>query len=180
MKKWPGKALLGVFLFLLVLLFAGYYKLGGFNPVQVELVEVDNYHLAGRYFEGSYESDTVGMYFNQMKEVLGAGVVEGNPVIIYHHEPTDSSGLSMIFVGILLSDTEIEPLPSRDLIRIEIDASTAIRVSKKAHISVMPNPDKIDKLIEAYARDHRVKIAALDIEIYHSDNRLVIERPVDE
>jgi 3D (Asp-Asp-Asp) domain-containing protein len=68
--------------------------------------------------------------------------------------------------------------PEVNLTSKEITASVAIRISKEAHISVMPNPEKIHELIESFANEHRLKVGDLDIEIYHTHNRLVIERPV--
>ena len=65
-----------------------------------------------------------------------------------------------------------------DLEKREIPAKRSIRVSKDAHIAVMPNPDRIDRLIQAYAQDEDLTASELNIEIYYHNNRLVIERPI--
>jgi len=79
---------------------AGYIRLGGLSPVQTELVQIDNYYLLGRSFEGRYKSDTVRNYFNEKQVHVQDGIVEEHPVIIYDKEPTGNRGISKIFVGI--------------------------------------------------------------------------------
>ena len=104
------------------------------------------------------------------------GVLKGHPVIIYDQEPIGSSGKATSFIGIML--VESPPSPLDDLEEREIPAKRSVRVSKDAHISVMPNPDRIDRLIQAYAQANTLTVDELNIEIYHKNNRLVIERPI--
>ena len=77
---------------IVILLAVVYYKLGGFNSLQVETIEVNNYHLVGRYFEGSYKSDTVGRYFEEMRGYLDTGILIGQLVTIYDQELTEKHG----------------------------------------------------------------------------------------
>ncbi len=180
MNAQRSKALfVGAIFIVLFVIGLGYYRMGGLNPVKVELVEVDSYNLLGRYFEGSYKSDTVAIYFNEMQDYIESGRITGDPVIIYYQEPEGVLGLSRIFVGIRLSELgNTEKQEFGHLLNDGIQASSAIRVSKEAHISVMPNPEKIAKLIESFAEEHNLKIGTASIEIYQSQNRLVVERPV--
>ncbi len=169
-----GKVMAIVVLLLSIVFLVGYWKLGGFNPVRIELVAVDSYYLVGKYFQGSFKSDTIGYYFQEMNSHIENGV-QGEPVIVYDQEPSGSRGISESFIGIKLTD--IPPALS-DLEVREISASGAIRVHKEAHISVMPNPDKIKLRIRDFAKAQGLTIDGPSIEIYKPDNRLVIEQPV--
>ena len=176
MRKPGLRKLLGITVgFLTVIFLIAYYLLGGFSPVTLELVQVNNYKLAGRYFEGSYRSDTIRIYFNEMKTLLQQGQLDGYPVIIYDQEPDGVRGLSKSFVGIELSDSLALPV---NLEKREMRATQVIRVSKNAHISVMPGPNSINKRITRYCQEHNISPVGPSIEIYHPDNRLVIEQPV--
>jgi hypothetical protein len=176
-KKSTFRKLLGsTIIVLLILLAFGYYRLGGLSPVLVETITVDNYHLVGRYFEATYKSDTIRAYFEEMKGYLKDGVLTGQPVIIYDQEPSGSRGKATGFIGIKLVESPSWSLDNLE--KREIPAKRSIRVSKDAHISVMPNPNKIDRLISDYALTHALSIGDLNIEIYHPNNRLVIERPI--
>ena len=161
---------------IVILLAVVYYKLGGFNSLQVETIEVNNYHLVGRYFEGSYKSDTVGRYFEEMRGYLDTGILIGQLVIIYDQELIEKHGKTRSFIGVMLEQNQLSS--HEDLEKREIPAKRSIRVSKDAHIAVMPNPDRIDRLIQAYAQDEDLTASELNIEIYYHNNRLVIERPI--
>jgi len=176
-KKSTIKKLLGgTIIALLILVAFGYYRLGGLNPVLVEIITVDNYYLVGRYFEATYKSDTIRAYFEEMKGYLNDSTLTGQPIIIYDQEPSGSRGKATGFIGIKLKESPSYSLD--DLEKREIPAKRSIRVSKDAHISVMPNPNKIDRLIKDYALTHALVVGDLNIEIYHPNNRLVIERPI--
>ncbi|TDI69363.1 MAG: hypothetical protein E2O86_05600 [Bacteroidetes bacterium] len=175
-KSTIRKLLSGTIIALLILVAFGYYRLGGLNSILVETITVDNYYLVGRYFEATYKSDTIRAYFEEMKEYLKDGVLTGHPVIIYDQEPSGSRGKATGFIGIKLVER-----PSSSLYKLEkreVPAKRSIRVSKDAHISVMPNPNKIDRLIKDYALTHALVVGDFNIEIYHPNNRLVIERPI--
>ena len=176
MSRSGIRKLLGLLaVLLLITLLAIFHQLGGFNPVRIELVQVDNYHMVGRHFEGSFRSDSIRVYFNEMKSLVLQGKVEGQPVIIYDQEPDGTRGFSRSFIGIVLTDNDASPA---DLENREISASHAIRVSKDAHISVMPKPEKIAKKIKRFSEQHGALPAGPSIEIYMPNNRLVIEQPV--
>ena len=171
------RKVLGFSVSLMVMLLAVvYYKLGGFNSLQVETIEVNNYHLVGRYFEGSFKSDTVGRYFEEMRGYLDNGILVGQLVIIYDQEAVGRHGKVKSFIGVALEENRLSSFD--DLEKREISAKRSIRVSKNAHIAVMPNPDRVDRLIQAYARDEDLVVSELNIEIYYNNNRLVIERPI--
>lgn len=175
MRKPGIRRLLGfLFLTLLLLLFFGYYQLGGLNPLQVEMVRVDNYYLIGRYFQGNHQSDTIRLYFNEMNRYVEEGILSGHPAIIYDQEPEGTRGKSKSFIGILTK----KPTSYGDLKQRQISATECIRVYKNSHISVMPNPAKIEKLIRSYAEEHGYELDEFNVEIYHPSSRLVIERPI--
>ena len=175
MSKWKTRNYLGVFLLLLVISWAGvYYIKGGFNKVEVTLVEVENYRMIGRYFEGNYRGDTVRIIFEEMVAYLESQEAEGRPVIIYDQEPDSNGGKIKGFVGILTTyPTALPGLKER-----EVSASQSVRVQKDAHISMMPNPDKINELIESFASSQGVELESFNLEIYNPNNRLVVERPI--
>ncbi len=177
MRKSTTRNLLVITIILVLILLAfGYYRLGGLNSIQIEIVTVDSYHLVGRYFEGNYKSDTIRIYFEEMKEYLKEGTLKGQPIIIYDQEPTGSPGKATSYIGVLLVGSPSSSLDNLE--KREIPAKRSIRVSKDAHISVMPNPDRIDRMIQAYAQAKTLTVGELNIEIYYPNNRLVIERPI--
>ena len=165
-------------IFIILLLTAGYYRLGGFNGLSLETITVNNYDLVGLYFEGSYKSDTVRAYFEKMKGFIDDDRVEGQVVIIYDQEPQGKRGYTKGFIGIRLIEPPLISLHSLE--KRFIPTKRSVRISKDAHISVMPNPDKIDRLIIEYADSNDLELSSMNIELYYPNNRLVVERPIKE
>ena len=162
-------------LILLVAALAGAYAyLGGFNPLQAERVGVSSYHLVGRTFDGSYRSDTIRQYFDEMRTLLQRQQLSEQPVvIIYDQEPQGSQGQIKNFIGIFTRNVTIDPdlrLQSRT-----ISADSALRISKNCHPSLMPNPDKIAALIDKELGS--ASALTPNIELYYPNDRLIIERP---
>ena len=110
-----------------------------------------------------------------MRSLVLQSKVQGQPVIIYDQEPDGTRGFSRSFIGVVLTGNVSAPghLENR-----EISASHAIRVSKDAHISVMPKPEKIAKKIKDFSAQQGALLTGPSIEIYMPNNRLVIEQPV--
>lgn len=152
-----------------------YYLMGGFNPIIIKTVSVDNYYLIGKQFQGTYKSDTIQLYFSEMKTYLEQGTFEGPITIIYDQEPLGNRGYIKSFIGIR---TLKAMTPSPGLIVRSIEASQAIQVSKECHSALMPNPHEIAKFIAEEAREKSVKSLSFNIEMYYPNNRLVIERPL--
>ncbi len=159
-----------------------YYALGGFKPLKVEVVEVEEYFLIGRDFQGTYSSDTLKQYFNEMKSYLQEGKFQGCIAVIYYQEPEGARGYVQSFVGIKLdedpSSNEAQKILSQKELAGLIVSSTpvkVIRVSKDSHSSMMPNPDKIQDRIQSEAARLNVAIRPFNIELYYPNNRLVVE-----
>lgn len=153
-----------------------YYFLGGFNPLQIKTVTVDSYYMIGKYFNGSYKSDTIQVYFSEMRDYVKTGTYQGPITIIYDQEPVGSRGMIKSFIGIRLSQaTEVLP---QDLTTRVIYADHAVRISKDCHSALMPNPNKIAEIInELLINENRIPFD-FSIEMYYPNNRLVIEQPL--
>ena len=157
---------------LLLLLLAAYTYMGGFKPLKVERVAVNDYHLMGRSFAGSYRSDTIRMYFEEMRSLLDEAGRSDPIVIIYDQEPQGNKGIIKNFIGVFATDKVYN---ATNLQIRQVIADSAIRVSKQCHPSLMPNPNKIDRLINDQGGTNS---EIPNIELYYPNNRLVIERPI--
>jgi|GEM_PF-6162682 len=149
-------------------------NLGGFKPLKIERVAVDSYRMIGREFSGSYRSDTIRQYFDEMRQLLEAHNSNDPIIIIYDQEPEGMRGNIKNFVGVFVT-SEIKHSKTGLQERVVI-ADSAVRVSKACHPSLMPNPEKINSYIDAELGDAG---ESPSIELYYPDNRLVVERPFD-
>lgn len=164
-----------IFLVMLMAIPVVYGWLGGFKPLKVEVVPVQNYLFQGRSFEGSYQSDTLQQYFQEMKAFIAQADSKSPIIMIFDQEPQGKRGKVEGFIGVPVAERslqgenwELREIPSRE----------AIRVSKDCHSTLMPNPRKIETLIQEFLEENSRQIRPFNIEFYYPDNRLVIERPL--
>jgi len=153
-----------------------YYWLGGFNPLEIRTMVVNNYYVAGRYFEGAYKSDTMANYFMETKQMIEEGQLEGILTLIYYQEPLGRRGLIKSFVGVNLADTSIT-LPSGFEWR-QIEARQVVQAKVHAHVAVMSNPETIKESIRDHAKKEGLKLASYSIERYLSDWEVITEIPI--
>jgi len=165
---------------ILIVIAASYILLGGFDKIKVEKVEVDNYVVVGMNYEGRYRSKELRNIFNDVKNKLDSGIVNGLMVVVNYNLDKDSldNGFIRQFIGILIDQNESnKTLPQKyELINIETTSAIAAKIS--AHNLVMPSPAKIDQKIAAFAKANELKKMNLSIEKYVSERELIIEVPL--
>ena len=106
-----------------------------FKPLKIERVAVNSYHLIGREFSGSYRSDTIRLYFDEMRQLLEAHNTADPIIIIYDQEPQGMRGNIKNFVGVFATP-EIKNSKSELTERVII-ADSAVRVFQ----SLSPQPN---------------------------------------
>ena len=171
-----NKIALGITAFAGLAILFIYYWLGGFNSLQVQTVEVGNYYVAGRYFQGTYKSDTVASYFMETKQLIEQGDLDGVLTLIYDQEPTGKRGQMKSFIGVTMSDTTATLPAGFEWRRIRSDRVVQAKIA--SHVAVMPNPEKIKERIQDHAKYEGLKLAEYSIEKYLSDWEVITEVPV--
>ncbi len=172
-----GKHGLILLLFILAIMGGVYYYLGGFNPVSVEVVPVQPYFLLGKEFSGSHRSDTLRTYFNQMKALRDSLNLSGPVVLIYDQEPQGPRGMVSNFTGLRLESPPRSTAPGYKIRSVRADS--VVRISKDCHAALMPNPSKVESLLQDYLQRNGLVPFDYNLELYYPDNRLVIERPLE-
>ena len=156
------------------------YSLGGFKTIEPKLVEVDNYIVYGKPYEGSYNSN----WLTNMGEVmrrLQQEITDSTDLVIinYINKAKETVGNVDNFVGLSLkNDTNNGALDKLEK-RI-IKANKAIRLTVKIQPMVMPSPEKIKELAFELAAKEGLQLQQFSIEKYSANGLLIIEFPVME
>ena len=157
---------------LLIVALAAFYILGGFNEAKLEVTEVNAYKVAGNYYEGIYERDTIAALFFKSKGILDAKILSGDLTVINFGVFTEDS-VHMV-VGILLEKQAVEIPEGIEV--IDIKGGKMIRATIESHNVVMPTREKIEAKIEKFASENELSVADTTIERYVADDKLIIEK----
>jgi hypothetical protein len=150
-----------------ILALAVYFLLGGFSPIQVELVQSEGYQIQGRLFEGKYNSTDLEELFFQMKKY--SEITERPFTVINFDEfMNEETGDVKQFVGVLGS-LQVDTLETQI-----IAAGQLGRATITAHNFVMPKPSHVRKKLQEISSK---PLENYSIEIY-TEEKLVIEIPV--
>jgi len=154
------------------------YGLGGFKTIEPEMVEVEDYVVYGKPYEGSYKSNWLANMVEEMR-TLQEGIDDSTDLVIinYINEAKETLGDINNFVGLSLKSDSGNVALSKLEKRI-IKASKAIRLKVKIQPMVMPSPEKIKGLALDYAKRNGLDLQQISIEKYSTDGLLIIEFPV--
>lgn len=124
-----------------------FHSLGGFNPVQIGLVDLGEIKLTGIHFKGRPQDDGLKEAFRKVENLknLNPGAVLHT---IYFVEPAGKLDTMEVFVGLeskwLNKESELKT--------VSMDGDKAIVASISAHRFVMPGPNKVKTKIESFAK----------------------------
>lgn len=158
-----------------IILIAGYNHLGGFHEIEMEVVEIDHYHLIGNYYEGRYDRDSIATLFFNAKKFLDAKSYTGTLSVVNFLGDTEieKGDTIQIFVGLILPKEPVE-IPGLFDYR-KVKGGKILRASIEAHSFVIPSRETIEGEMKEYALANDILLEPIIIEKYFSDEKLVIE-----
>jgi hypothetical protein len=158
----------GIILIFLLTGLIGFYMLGGFAPIQVEIQNVPALKLTGYYYKGTPQNKQLGDMF---KAVEGLKNENPNAILhtIYYVEPTGKADTLEVFVGL---DQEIDT--DGDMQTRTWPSAQAIVASLQKHRFVMPSPEKVKERIQEYAKQHQLQQPTIFIDRIISEGHVQV------
>ena len=170
------KILLLLVLPLSVLALIGYYALGGFNSIEIDLVQTDARVVVGQPYRGTYGDLALRKIFVEAKQRQQNGTVPGVLTVINRDATSGSEEEVNQFIGIALT-APLDSLPP-DYRRDTLAAGTYLRARVSAHPLAQPRPRTINEQLVDYAAEHRLSVSGLPIELYQASDTLWVEMAV--
>lgn len=164
-----------IFIALVAIILIGmavYYLLGGFNEVEIRVIETDDIHLIGYEYRGTPQEEELVRTFQKIEALLEAHP-ENRLNTIYYVEPAGKLDTMTVFVG-----TEYNEKMAGDLEEKIIQAERAIVASLRSHRFVMPGPDKIKRIIEDYARENGLETQGIYIDRILGEDHVDVLAPL--
>jgi hypothetical protein len=163
----------GIFAFLAIfsISYFVYDRLGGNNPIEIELVESPPPSLAGKYFKGQPQDEDLGKTFKSIETLLSLN--PGKKIhTIYFQEPGGKLDTLEVFVGLDL------PFGPADLESLTFTESKYLLATIKANKWVMPGPIKIKERLEAVAKERNFILSGIFIDKIISESEVQVIAPI--
>lgn len=175
------KYIISVLLLAGVITFFGYLYFGGFEDPELQVVEVNDYHFAGKPYKGTLNNKELENIFYEVRQQYEKGAPAGTFSIVVLKEPQTQKDTVEQFIGIILQ----EPLNNASLPagweNFKVEADQAVRSTIRSHNLVMPKPQAIKEEIQNFAQAQNLQLNnGITIEKYLGERHLEIEVPVRE
>ncbi|MFN3999641.1 hypothetical protein [Algoriphagus sp.] len=148
-----------------------YDRLGGNNPIEIELVESSPPQLAGKSFKGQPQDAELAITFKSIETLLSLN--PGKKIhTIYFQEPSGKLDTMEVFVGLDL------PFPPADLESMIFTESRFLLATIKGNKWVMPGPLKVKEKLEAAARQQSLSLSGIFIDKIISESEVQVIAPI--
>lgn len=170
MKKGIGIVIGAVILLLLGI----YWRLGGFNPVQIFVNEQEDLKLLGITYRGTPQDPGMSATFQKVEEVINR-YTGSHLHTIYYTEPAGKLDTLEVFVGVEFAEEIIE---KENLEVKEISCSQVVVAELQAHRLVMPNPETVKQQIEDFAKERHIPLRGIFVDKIINNNRVDVIAPI--
>lgn len=160
-----------VLLVIFVVLYFAFDKMGGNNPIEIELVKSPPPTLVGKTFKGQPQDEELGNTFRSIERLLSLN--PGKKIhTIYFQEPGGKLDTMEVFVGLDLPFAAAE-MESKTFSEVSYLVATV-----KGNKWVMPGPNKVKAKIEATAKELNLSLSGFFIDRIVSDTEVQVIAPI--
>ena len=154
----------------------GYYWLGGFNSMTIEVVQQPARPVVGKHYQGRYGDLALSKIFVQARQLQEGGTLPGLLTVVNLDRTSASEQSVNQFIGITLAAPP-ETVPEGYQVDT-LPAGAYLRGILPANSLVMPPPKAVNQQLLDYAREHQLSVSGLSIEFYQASDTLWIEMAV--
>lgn len=169
MKK-VGLAL-SILLVVFALAYYGFDRLGGNNPILIELVDSSPPTLSGRTYKGVPLDKKMTETFQEIEALVPLN--PGKKIhTIYFLEPAGKLDTLEVFVGLDL------PFPIGDLESKSFPESSYLLATIRGNKWVMPGPDTVKGELEKFAKENNLTLTGIFIDKIISEEEVQVLAPI--
>jgi hypothetical protein len=159
---------------LLISLAVVYWKLGGFNPINISLEDRTDIRLLGLTYRGTPQDPGMLGTFQQIEEIINK-YPDSRLHTLYYIEPAGKLDTLEVFVGVEFQEEIHE---QEDLDFKEIKCSTVVVAGIEAHRLVMPSPEKVKSQIRSFAVAQSILLQGIFVDKVIDNRRVEVIAPV--
>jgi predicted transcriptional regulator YdeE len=149
-----------------------YTYMGGFAEVKVTQAVSSPVVIAGKYYEGSTESEQLGQIYQQVGKAVEQKQLTGDFAGIYFNNPSKESKTVKAFIGVAVQDSTAA-LPAGFTVRTVPAGRPVLRGELDANITIAPK--RIYGALFNYAKENKLALQEFYVERFPEGKPAVIE-----
>lgn len=174
MKRAKQFYLAIIIICVLIIAWSTYYTLGGFDPIEVYVMEGKERTIIGKEYNEKFNYKLLRERYEQMKADIDSNRLKGEVAIVYYEDAAPDS--VHYFIGAY--EDEI-----KDVLRLpagysykEFKTNKIFKVFLTQHWMVRSSPEEIDELMEIKAIEEASILQPFSFDLYYSDGSQSTER----
>ncbi|MEQ8905099.1 hypothetical protein [Ekhidna sp.] len=161
---------------LIVISWSTYYTLGGFEPMEVFVMEGKERTIIGKEYREKFDYDLLKARYHETKAAIDSGKLQGQVAIVYFNLDESESDTVHYFVGAYKDEIkDVLRLPAGYSYK-EFKTDKIFKVFLTQHWLVRPNREEIAEMMEVKAIEEGVVLQPYSFDLYYEDGSQSTER----
>jgi len=159
-----------------IIAWSTYYTLGGFDPVEVYVMEGNERTVIGKEYIESYDYEEFHARMQETIAQIDSGRLKGMlTVVVYENENIGKDSIHYFLGASQDVIKNVVRLPAGYEYK-EFRTEKVFKMFITQHFLVRPSPEEIDELAQIKAIEEGVILQPLSFELYYEDQSLSVER----
>ena len=169
MKRAKQVYLVIIVICLIIISYATYYSLGGFDKIEVFVFDGANRTVIGKHYIGKYQPQQVQDILKATKVLIDNGKLKGQIALVEYQNDTIGSDSTHLFIGASFDAIRgILEIPAGFTYQ-EYETNKIYRVFITQHPFVRPLPSEIRSMMEVRSIEDGQVLVPYTFDLYYSD-----------
>lgn len=161
---------------LIIITWSTYYTLGGFDEVEVFVMEGKERTVIGKEYIEKYRYADYKKRIEETKAEIDSGRLKGMLTLVIYENDTIGQDSIHYFIGASIDEVkDVLRLPAGYTYK-EFKTDKLFKVFITQHVLVRPTPDEINELMEIKAIEEGHVLQPYWFELYYKDESLSVEQ----
>lgn len=175
MKRAKQFYLAVIIVCLIIIAWSTYYTLGGFEPVEVYVLEGSERTVIGREYIEKYRPSDFDSLMRETKTAIDSGRLKGMLTVIFFENDEIGEDSVHYFIGASREGIKsVLRLPAGYSYK-EFRTSKIFKVFMTQHVLVRPTPEEVAELVQIKSIEEGVVLQPVSFELYYPDESFSVE-----
>ena len=175
MKRAKQLYLAIIIVCLIIIAWSTYYTLGGFDPIEIYVMEGKERTVIGKEYIEKYRPSDFGLKMQQTKVEIDSGRLKGMLTVVFFENDTIGDDSVHYFLGASRDEIkDVLQLPAGYTYK-EFRTDKVFKIFMTQHVLVRPTPEEIGELVQVKSIEEGAVLQPISFELYYPDESFSVE-----